>query len=611
MFYYSIYNMALQVWLPLNGSIVNQGVSPLTFSLVSSNTASNASGKMGSCYSNNSWTAGGLVSNTTLNLGSVSSMACWVKFTSLTDNSSLGGAMVGQHRYQKNSGMGLTFKYVSSTTGYLSVNTGNGSGRTYNTYCGKTLLSANNWYHVAYTYDGNTIRLYVNGVLDGSHSYPGQYSPADYVHVFCWSFSDTAINTSTHANYKLNGYLNDVRIYDHCLSTKEVKEISKGLMLHYKLDGGVNGNPNLSQVESLIPNPVSGGSGEWSSWNITSDGTSRRMTCTKTGVGGRYWNPFPNSVRDTTKYYTWSIYLRANKAIDNVRVGLEGGTVKTVTITTSWERFDATSKLGNTSNQAFIVYPYENASVDDWIEMKMLKVEEGQVLTPWSPSAYDVGGIPNQEIDVSGFRNNGTKTGSISVVSDSPRYSCCYEFGNNGYISAGQANGKMPTDTITVACWSYLPDWNITTPMRMISCTEGGGFQISINETGSGSVWVYLYRSGVGYQTLQYASSKLSAGWHHFAFTFSGAELILYVDSVVGVSASLSNTGIGYNSTAPLLISGEPSSSAYTGASWLGKISDVRIYATALSADDIKQLYQNSASIDKQGNLFCGEVIEQ
>jgi len=34
----------------------------------------------------------------------------------------------------------------------------------------------------------------------------------------------------------LDGCLNDVRIYDHALSDKEVEEISKGLILHYKLD---------------------------------------------------------------------------------------------------------------------------------------------------------------------------------------------------------------------------------------------------------------------------------------------------------------------------------------------------------------------------------------
>jgi hypothetical protein len=39
-------------------------------------------------------------------------------------------------------------------------------------------------------------------------------------------------------------------------------------------------------------------------------------------------------------------------------------------------------------------------------------------------------------------------------------------------------------------------------------------------------------------------------------------------------------------------------------------MSDFRIYATALSAEDVAELYHTAASIDKQGNLFCGEVVE-
>ena len=59
--------------------------------------------------------------------------------------------------------MSLTIKYISSSSGYLSCSTGNGPDRTYNTYTGKTLLQANEWYHAALTYDGSTIKLYING----------------------------------------------------------------------------------------------------------------------------------------------------------------------------------------------------------------------------------------------------------------------------------------------------------------------------------------------------------------------------------------------------------------------------------------------------------------
>ena len=38
-------------------------------------------------------------------------------------------------------------------------------------------------------------------------------------------------------------------MYDHCLSEKEVEEIAKGLVLHYKLN---EGNPNLLLASDYI-----------------------------------------------------------------------------------------------------------------------------------------------------------------------------------------------------------------------------------------------------------------------------------------------------------------------------------------------------------------------
>lgn len=44
-------------------------------------------------------------------------------------------------------------------------------------------------------------------------------------------------NYTTTTNYfPFNGLVNDVRIYDECLSPKQVKELSKGLVAHYKFD---------------------------------------------------------------------------------------------------------------------------------------------------------------------------------------------------------------------------------------------------------------------------------------------------------------------------------------------------------------------------------------
>ena len=236
--------MSLQVWLPLNGNIGNQGLSDLTFSNASTaHTTMQDDGKIGKCYRHDSYTAGGLLSDKEINLGQNQSMFCWFKINTLRSTVQLGGGLITNHRSTENQGMSLNIRYNTETTGYLTVSTGNGSSRTYKDYYGDTLLEAGVWYHGGYTYDGTTIRLYVNGVLDGTFEYSNMQIVSDYIQVFRWS-----IHT---ASYSFDGYLNDVRIYDHTLSPREVKEISKGLVLHLPLaaPGGENmvKNSNFSQ----------------------------------------------------------------------------------------------------------------------------------------------------------------------------------------------------------------------------------------------------------------------------------------------------------------------------------------------------------------------------
>lgn len=153
-------------------------------------TAVAPNGKIGrSCYYNNSNYNSGVLSNTKLKaLDSNVSMFAWIKLDNFNINPiGIGGThtIIGSG-YPAATGMG--FNIVQSPANgnirVVSVNTGNGTTRTWNAYYGTTAISAGIWYHVGFTYDGTYIRIYVNGKLDATYTYTGQSNPADYVHVF-------------------------------------------------------------------------------------------------------------------------------------------------------------------------------------------------------------------------------------------------------------------------------------------------------------------------------------------------------------------------------------------------------------------------------------------
>jgi hypothetical protein len=78
--------------------------------------------------------------------------------------------------------------------------------------------------------------------------------------------------------------------------------------------------------------------------------------------------------------------------------------------------------------------------------------------------------------------------------------------------------------------------------------------------------------------------------------------LKLYVDGILATEVATDGT---IDSKSVLNIGGRNNS-----ASFQGKISDFRIYSTALSADDVKQLYQTSALIDNKENVYAYEYKE-
>ncbi|MCK5579411.1 MAG: tetratricopeptide repeat protein, partial [Planctomycetes bacterium] len=94
----------------------------------------------------------------------------------------------------------------------------------YYTYAlGKTVLSPKKWYYVVSVFNkGNNISVYVNGVLDGSVKWNGEWVTGLY-----HDLSVGAIERSGYMSNYFKGLIDEVRIYNRALSSKEIKAYYK------------------------------------------------------------------------------------------------------------------------------------------------------------------------------------------------------------------------------------------------------------------------------------------------------------------------------------------------------------------------------------------------
>ena len=238
--------MSLRVWLPLLGNTDNQGMSEKIFTVSNSTyiTVNNA-GKLGKCYNfNSSAINNGIYSpdsgfmNKYINNHSFS-LCAWINIASTITNTPIMCLSYGLRLIAGNTSNARLNLY-NSTLGHVNC-------------MSSVALNDGKWHHFAGTYDvtTNKMAVYVDGVNTGTAIYPsGTYSSS-------WAnglFIGRDPNSSSVSDAVLfKGKMNDIRIYDHALSVKEVKEISKGLVCHYTLgDRYLEGTTNLCTTSDCL-----------------------------------------------------------------------------------------------------------------------------------------------------------------------------------------------------------------------------------------------------------------------------------------------------------------------------------------------------------------------
>lgn len=585
--------MSLQIWLPLNkqGDFTNRGVGDMR--IVSNTAQYNSAGKLGECmYCDGShrltiqcqdWF--------NLNPSTKFSVAVWVK-----------GCTNGDYLFAEGNNSSWELQFRTNTIKFYP----SPSSSYYPAYW-NTTVDPNRWYHICGTWDGHKSCLYVDGELKCTTEIP---STATF-----YNFQ----STSFHIPFSGTRYINDFRLYNHALSPREVKEISQGLVVHHKLNDICGKNLFVFEKSKYTQdNPY-----VWTSKGTDANSTGCRIKaldlvpgktytfscCTDRAIGSAH-----NSTVDKDKVTLWLYLYHTNNEADYTYNSSTDKAIIFCTNTNSYKeegynRYSWRYTIPD-GYQACCVRVNHYSDGTNAITSKYwdFKLEEGDTYTPdmWDGVSYDS----------SGYNNDGTIIGNFTMQGDSPRHDRCVKCnGVNNILLKNPLYNYY--DSFTFAFWykhsSGNKQYNIITSNGSTSFSQStphSGWWISCNTENRG-MWIYL--GGKYIRT----TPLIDNNWHHWVVTYTKDSTYnnykLYLDGVLQshniYSASGNESKIPVFSEY-LMIGGEKNSTSGHYYNQFGNISDFRIYSTALSADDVKDLYETSASIDNHGVLHAYDVVE-
>ncbi|MCP4375942.1 MAG: LamG domain-containing protein [bacterium] len=87
---------------------------------------------------------------------------------------------------------------------------------------GATAIVNDQWYHAAMTYDGTTMKLYLDGVLDASQTFSAAAASASTMYAAIGS----GLTQSGAALGFFDGQMDDVRIYDNALELSDIEVLA-------------------------------------------------------------------------------------------------------------------------------------------------------------------------------------------------------------------------------------------------------------------------------------------------------------------------------------------------------------------------------------------------
>ena len=555
--------MSLVVWLPLNGNLNNYGVSGVT---VSNNGCTvNSSGKLGQCYSfttSNNFVLNNVPFSTLTNC----SVSFWIYVNS-------------QANWLPCTGQSSSYYFMATSSGtgaFYHENVGNATKTIYRDGVeGTTPLGAGGWHH--YVITGLNLSSWTKL---GFNTYGGSW---------LWA-----------------GRINDFRIYDHKLSLKEIKEIYNTLLIHYELeDEYVENTTNLAAHSSTSHN----GFGIIDGNNLLSlpsssgyqTGESYVARIAKASGTPSAWCSYRKYIATTSgKPYTFSFKFKMiSGSASQVCGHWEGGTGQAISVTDigdGWKYAYFTQTASASSVNVGVGFT-GSAAID--VLVTEIQFEQTNHPTPFALTTRTSSIV----YDNSGYKYDAIGNG-ITTSTDSPRYRHCYVFdGVTSYIEIPAAIGPVFDGNYTMSFWIKGSGDSGT---RTAYFGSDANYSYTLNIEKNTNNTLRFYNAG----SPDYSVSAFFIGdneWIHLGIVKNGSSVSFYRNgTLVGSTSGVSN----HNSYGIKYWLGRDSRAQGSGLFFSGKMSDFRLYVTALSAGDIYDLCRTAASIDKNGRIHAYEFIE-
>lgn len=538
--------MALQIWLPLDGSSRNLGLNTTATYNLSNITYPDGEFGIAGSFANGAATITGLTGIYRDNC----TVAFWCKSYETNNWGQILSFVSPSRNWNFYCAPGNRFKweYKPARSYYWTSGTGN----TYHHVC---FVSSSNAAQCKFFYDGTLIGTGVEDEV-GLHELFSQL---------------TFVQQSFSA-------IKDFRVYNHQLSNKEVKKLARGLVCHYPFDDGT-----VEQATNLITSLSSGGQttivedGRTIKTSGTNADTYFSLNLSETIVSGTTYTLSCDC--DLPAGTTWSFPL-----------GAQTNSTLTMTLRPGHNVYTFTANNITWRTQQIFMDDLSGSARGSGVSCYM----RNWVLTK---TDHEVGFIGfgqtqsgNTLFDKSGYGKNATISGTkrIDRVNSSPRYKAFMHI-ENCSITHPTHMTRGNLQQWTVMCWIK--------PSVLQSCTLTNWNNSNHIFYGSNKSLLYLNAGVDDYYVYGPQDAIPLNQWTHIAFVFNNTTGLrrIFINGVLrsvdGSGPNKTSTPSGIQTTTTLL------------SNFKGDVVDYREYMTALSPVDVQELYNTSMDIDSAGNV--------